>query len=87
MANPVEDVQRKEITGSLSMEVVRCKVNADSDYFASKFEKIDGVTVSMESGVAVDYSVEAQPVGATPNVVIVSPDTVPLYVNILIFGR
>lgn len=85
MVASVVDIQRKEVTGSLSMQVVRVRVVNSGDYFASRFEQIDGVTASIENSVGnSDYSI-AFP--AAPNIILISPDVVPIYVNLMIFGR
>lgn len=80
----VTNVSVLEITGSVDMQVVRCKVNnATGDYFVSKFSKIKGMAIGTEGAQnGISFSTTGNPQVAAFTLT----DAPPYFVNLIIFG-
>lgn len=87
----VEDVQETEITGSLSIQVVRCKVTLNTnDNFATKFETVTSVTMSVEAVVPADSYVTTSDFNATnltKGLIEIGTGQSVAYVTLIITGR
>lgn len=83
---PVVDVQRKEITGSMDMEVVRFRspFTGDEKYYVPRFEKLTSVLFCQETGASppiAGFVLEG-------NVILIDNNSVTdEYFNFTIFGR
>jgi len=75
----VDNVTRKEITGNLGMEVVRCQATGATSTFVSKFGTIFSVQCTDET----DYDCLVSWSGSEITITCTDKD----YLNLVIFGR